>query len=226
LLLMYVGYRVGADRAYRLIPAYLGLPTEVPRELVALAQEILPPPVFLLALASVVLSVVVVVGLYFRARPFYYLFLGNAVLSTLLTIGVTFHLRGQTLLVGIGGILIAFTLVWLGLQLQDDFFTEKRRILLQAEPEAAEGQDFWLHGRRFARAGMWALAALHLQKALTWLPDNADLHLDLALACIQLRRYRDAADALAEARRLQPHSRRIQEASRQLEQLLAGNPRR
>lgn len=225
-LIIYVAYRVGADRAYRLIPAYLGLPTDMPRQLLDAALELVPRPVFVAGLASVVLSLVVLVGLYLRAWPFFYLFLGNALLSTVLTIGTTMQLKGPALPPGISGVLLALALVWLALQLQDDFFKERRRILLQPEPEAAGGQDFWLHGRRFARAGMWALAALHLRKALAWLPDNAELHLDLALACIQLRRYQDAADALVAARRLQPGSRRILEVSELLEQAMAADTRR
>jgi tetratricopeptide (TPR) repeat protein len=220
-LLMYVAYRVGADQAYRLVPAYLGLPSAVPRPLLTEAFAVLPRPVFLASLASLLLSLVVLVGLYLRGRPFFFLFLGNGVLSTVLTVGVTLQLRGQAILCGLGGIAMAVALIWLAFQIQDDFFSEEKRILLRPEPEAVEGHDFWLHGRRFAKAGMWALAAVHLRKALAWLPDNADLHLDLALAFLQLGRYGDAEAALAGARRLDPRGRRVQEVSALLERVRA-----
>jgi cytochrome c-type biogenesis protein CcmH/NrfG len=65
---------------------------------------------------------------------------------------------------------------------------------------------------------MWAMAAIHLRRAVSWLPEGIDGHLELAAAYIGLKRY-DLAKALAEARRISPDDPQVEELTALLDSL-------
>jgi cytochrome c-type biogenesis protein CcmH/NrfG len=56
---------------------------------------------------------------------------------------------------------------------------------------------------------MWALAAIHLRRATSYMPDQADPYLALAAAYLNLGRYDLAADATQEAKRIDPENPQI-----------------
>ncbi len=105
------------------------------------------------------------------------------------------------------------------LQLEDDFFFDEKRILLRVDRSAKKGLDFLACGRRYARRNMWAMAVIHLRRAVAWLPDWIDCHLELAAAYIGLKRYDLAAKALAEARRISPDDPQVEELTALLDSL-------
>jgi len=225
MLLMYVGFRSGAASALDLLPLYFWLPSKVSPEVAAAALAALPRPIFLASTLGVLISLVVVTGLFMRWRPFFYLFLANAVLLAVLAISGMLISRGIALLCGGVGVLLALAVVWLAFQIQDDFFHDRRRILMEAHREAMGGLDFLVHARRYAKERMWALAALHFRRAAVWLPDQIEAHLGLAVAYTNLRRYDMAAQALADARRINPSSPQVQEMAATLDRLTAaGRP--
>jgi cytochrome c-type biogenesis protein CcmH/NrfG len=63
------------------------------------------------------------------------------------------------------------------------------------------------------------MAVIHLRRAVAWLPDWIDCHLELAVAYTRLKRYDLAARSLAEARRISPDDPRIEELTSLLDSL-------
>jgi len=105
------------------------------------------------------------------------------------------------------------------LQLEDDFFFDEKRVLLHVDRSAKKGLDFLASGRRYMRRNMWAMAAIRLRRAVAWLPNWIDGHLELAVAYIGLKRYELAAKALVEARRINPDDPRVEELTALLDSL-------
>jgi tetratricopeptide (TPR) repeat protein len=142
-----------------------------------------------------------------------------------LVLGGTGMLVGQGLglICSGGGVILALLMFLLLFQLEDDFFFDEKRILLRVDRSAKKGIDFLASGRRYARRKIWAMAVIHLRRAVAWLPDWIDGHLELAMAYIHLRRYDLAAKALAEARRISPDDPGVEELTTLLESLRTPN---
>ena len=73
------------------------------------------------------------------------------------------------------------------LQLEDEFFFDERQLLLRVDRSAKKSLDFLASGRRYMRRNVWAMAAIHLRRATSWLPDWIDGRLELAVAYIHLK---------------------------------------
>jgi tetratricopeptide (TPR) repeat protein len=215
ILIFYAGYRTGVHNFFLLAPAYLGLSSQLEPEVVAAAFEWVPP-VYVVPFAVYLLSsLAVVAGLYLRWKPIFYLYLVSALFMLASAIGgiaflldmppesAPFFQRSMVLCSG-GGVILALFMFALLLQLEDDFFLDERRLLLRQDRDATNGPALLDSGRRYARAGMWALAALHLRRAAGLLPHQIDPPLALCAAYLNLKRYAPAAEALERARRLDP----------------------
>lgn len=94
-----------------------------------------------------------------------------------------------------------FALVWAAM---GDFRFEKQRLTMRVDPGARGATAFLARGRDLMRQKMWALAALHLQRAVMAMPGQISGRLPLALALVRLKRYDLAAYVLEEARRIGP----------------------
>ena len=70
---------------------------------------------------------------------------------------------------------------------------------------------------------MWAMAVVHLRRAVSWLPEWIDGRLELAVAYIHLKRYHLTAKVLAEARRMSPDDFRVEELTTLLDSLRPAN---
>jgi tetratricopeptide (TPR) repeat protein len=103
--------------------------------------------------------------------------------------------------------LLMFLLV---LQLEDDFFFDEKRLLLRPDPDATNGPALLNSGYRYAKREMWATAAIHLRRATGHMPHQIDPHLALATAYLNLKRYDLAANALDEARRIEPNDPQVE----------------
>ncbi len=223
LMLVYAAQEIGIDNPLALVPVYLGLPGSIPPKVANAAFEVVPR-LYVLAFAFyLLLSLTVLIGLYLRLKPIFYLFLISALLA--LALGGTGMLLGQGVgpICSGGGVILALLMFLLLLQLEDDFFFDEKRILLRVDRSAKKGLDFLASGRRYARRNMWAMAAIHLRRAVSWLPDWIDGHLELAAAYIGLKRYDLAAKALAEARRISPDDPQVEELTALLDSLCLSN---
>ena len=90
------------------------------------------------------------------------------------------------------------------MNISDHFVIDNRRLLLcldgNAEPISA---SYWLHGREYAKRGMWAIAALHFRHSLA-LEERLEAYMQLAVAYLNLG-YDDMAErTMVDAQRFSP----------------------
>jgi len=224
LMLIYTAHEVGINDPWTLVLTYLGLPGSVPPEVANAAFELMPR-LYVLAFAFYLLfSLMVLIGLYLRWKPIFYLFLISALLTFILGgAGVILIQEEGGLICGGGGVLLALLMFLLLLQLEDDFFFDEKRILLRVDRSATSGLDFLVSGRRYAERKMWAMAVIHLRRAVGWLPGRIDCHLELAVAYIHLKRYDLAAEALSATRRISPDDPQIEKLAALLDSLRPAN---
>ncbi len=182
-------------------------------------------------------------GLYLRWRWVYYVYLVTSILN--MAIAVLLFLLGlvaasllpSTLsslankqmvdfvmrfyLVIIGGLIVG-TLLWflLILAIKADFDGKKVRLLLDVDPHTRTSNALLLRGRDLLKQKIWALAALHLARALQ--PDQVDGRAALALACVKFRRYDLAEAVLVEAQRISPQNTDLAEIQELLNGLRQG----
>ncbi len=203
-LLAYASFRVGVSNPFDLIPAYLGLPGNVPPEAVSEAFKTVPGAYFLPFVVYFVFSSIVLAGLYLRWRPIFYLFLVSALLMIISSIAAALIIQGDSRLCGAAGIIPGVLMLLLLFQIEDDFFTDDRRLVLRADRDATNGPALLSSGQRYARRGMWAMAAIHLRRAAARMPYDIACPLQLAAVYMNLKRYDLAEKALAQARSMDP----------------------
>jgi tetratricopeptide (TPR) repeat protein len=219
LMLVYAAHEAGVEAPLTLVPVYFGLPGSVPPKVASAVLEAVPRLYVLPFAFYLPFALMVLIGLYLRWKPIFFLFLISALLALALG-GAGMLLTQEWGLVCSGsGLILALLMFLLLLQLEDDFFLDEKRILLHIDRSAKKGLDFLACGRRYTRREMWAMAVIHLRRAVAWLPDWIDAHLELAVAYIGLKRYDLAAKALAEARRTSPDDPRVEELTALLDSL-------
>jgi len=224
LMLVYAAHEAGIENPLTLVPIYFGLPGSVPPKLANAALEAVPRLYVLPFAFYLPFALMVLIGLYLRWKPIFFLFLVSALLALALGGAGMLLTQGWGLVCSGSGLILALLMFLLLLQLEDDFFLDEKRTLLRVDRSAKKGLDFLASGRRYARRQMWAMAAIHLRRAVAWLPDWIDAHLELAVAYIGLKRYDLATKALAEARRTSPDDPRVEELTALLDSLRsAGN---
>jgi hypothetical protein len=220
----YAGRQAGLDNFFRLVPAYLGLPGDLSPETVSAAFGVIPRvyafPLFL----YILFSLVVTLGLYLRWKAIFFLYLVNALLILGFAIaglvvglgspgeGMGLSQRAAMLCSGTGLILALFML-FLVLQLEDDFFLDEKRLLLRLDRDATNGPALLNSAHRYAKRGMWAMAAIHLRRATGEMPHQIDPYLGLVVAHLNLRRYDLAASDLEDARRISPNDPQVEHLS-------------
>lgn len=222
LMLFYASYEIGLDNFFRLVPAYLGLPGNVPPQVAEAAFEAVPRLYALPIMLFVLLSLTVLVGLFLRWKPVFYFFLLNTFLllgAAIAGLGIGLGLPREGIVInqrvgalcGGGGIILALMMFLLVLQIADDFFFDQKRLLLQPDRDATNGPALLDSGRYYAKHKMWALAAIHLRRAVGQMPHQIDCHLALSAAYLNLERYELASSALEEARRIDPDHAQVKD---------------
>ncbi len=155
----------------------------------------------------------VAVGLFMRWMIIMYLYIANAVLTLLMGLAMLFFVgvQGSSSSLTCGGGIIFVALIQFGIivGLEGDFAYDKRRILLRPDVGAVGAVALLDSGRRYAKHGMWALAALHLQRAVQMMPGELDYHLLLAGVYINLKRYDMADKILTQAKRISPSDTQV-----------------
>ena len=170
-------------------------------------------PVMIAVYALICLySVVVAVGLFMRWMVILYLYIANALLTLGLAIPTLFITasQGAGIICGASIMLIALAQIGIIFALEEDFAYDKRRILLRPDVGAIGAIALLDSGRRYVKRGMWALAAIHLQRAVQMMPGELDYHLLLAGVYINLKRYPLADKILAQARRISPYDPQVE----------------
>jgi tetratricopeptide (TPR) repeat protein len=203
-VLTYVAYQVKITNPFDLIPAYLGLPSSVPPEAASAAFKIVPGVYLLPFAVYFVFSSVVLAGLVLRWRPIFYLFLVSALLMIASSVVTAVVVEGGNRLCSAAGIIPGILMLLMIFQLEDDFFTDDRRLVLRADRDATNGPAMLASGQRYAKHGMWALAAIHLRRAAAKMPHEIAPALMLTAVYLNLKRYDLAEKSLAQARSLDP----------------------
>ncbi len=169
----------------------------------------------LIAISSVtfLLSLAGLIGLFVRWPIVYYLLLAQAVIEIL---GAVLSLVSSPSICSLFP--VALSIGWLVLifQLEDEFLVEKRRILMEIDPRMTNVDSLVRKAATYNEQGMWAAAALCLQRALGLQHTRVDIHLALTTNYIRLRRYDWAERQLAQAKRVDSQHARL----KQLEDLL------
>jgi tetratricopeptide (TPR) repeat protein len=185
------------------------------------AASPLPPAMYRLLpiwtvyyLAMCIYSVVVFIGLFARWMAIFYLYVINTLLTwgtaiAMLVLGISQGSPG-VITFGAGVLLIALVQTGITFALEQDFAHDKRRILLRMDSDAIGAIALLDSGRRYAKHGMWALAAIHLQRAVQMMPGELDYHLLLAGVYINLKRYQLADKILTQARQISPYDTQIE----------------
>jgi tetratricopeptide (TPR) repeat protein len=105
--------------------------------------------------------------------------------------------------------LITALMLLMGYKIREDFKWEKERILLRIDHGLSSAADFVARGSFYAQQKMWAMAAIHLQRAAGLLPFDPDPRLALAAAYLRLKRFDRVAEILAHVERTAPGDPRI-----------------
>jgi hypothetical protein len=94
-------------------------------------------------------------------------------------------------------------------------------MVLSADRGLASGADFLIRGDFYAKQKMWGMAALHLQRAISWMPQDISSRAALTAAYLRLKRYGQAARLLAEIRSMAPGDPRTDKLQALLDEMRA-----
>jgi Tfp pilus assembly protein PilF len=221
-LLIYLSALVDVDNYLDLLPIYGGwqaIPPEVAEALFGLLSKF----TFWLATVPALIAVLILLMLLPRWHKLFFGALGlsglrillllmllgvivnmiseNAPARVSLFLSIMHYLTPITALILFGGAVAAFIFL---LRTEEEFEMDVDRIMLQIDSGIVDSEmGLRIAGRRAAKRRMWALAALHLRRALG-LNKRLETTLMLVMAYINLEEYDLAEDALTVARQLGP----------------------
>jgi tetratricopeptide (TPR) repeat protein len=201
-ILTFVAYRVvGELNPFPLLPAYLGLSSDVAPQAASAALEQVPRLYVLAATGLALFSLIMLIATYLRWKPVFYALLGQFAL--LLAGSIVAAALGQYygIICGGAGSLVSLVMLFIVLQLENDFLSDSRRIYYGIGGKVKSGMAMLAQGRSYARQKMWALAVLYLRAAVGRAPEQVAGHVELTRAYIHLGRHDLAGRALQEARR-------------------------
>lgn len=179
---------------------YLGLNTLPPQVATPVLQQ-LPPVAFWSFAGTISIQLGLAVLVYLRWQPIYWalvLLTSVVALFALAQVALNYSLTTALSLLG------AAVPVLILLRISEDFMRDRERLLCAADRGVRTHSEFYARGREYARQGIWALAVIHLRRAVAAAPTMAAYHLALASAYAGLRRYERAESVLNEAQRLAP----------------------
>ncbi len=173
---------------------------------------------YLLFCLPFIYSATMLVGLYLRWPIVFYLLLIQAGLG-FISSGLDLILSSNSFAIIPAVIAAALSLGYFVfiLQLEDDFLSKKRRVLLRLDRDVREGVEFLRRGQEYTSHKMWALSALHFRHAALQL-QSVDAYLALAIPCMKLEEYGLAERALSEAARMAPNHPQVAEFTHILEE--------
>jgi tetratricopeptide (TPR) repeat protein len=139
--------------------------------------------------------------IYLRWQPIYWLLVGLACVVAFFALAQVF--LSNSLAAILSFFAAAVPVVFL-LRISEDFMKDRERILCAPDKGVRTHSAFYARGREYARQGMWALAVIHLRRAVAGAPTMVGYHLALARAYAGLRHCERAESVLHEAQRLAP----------------------
>ncbi len=234
-LLTYLSALLRVDNYLDFLPIYSGQMELAPHITEALF-ELLPRTVFWLSMAPSLIALLILLILIPRWHKLFFGALGLAglriVLSLVLLAVVISTIRANapdevrlfltimhyvtpiTAALLFGGAIAVFIFL---LRAEEEFEMDEDRIMLEIDSGVVDSEiGLRIAGQRAAMRRMWALAALHLRRALG-LNKRLETALMLVLAYIRLGEYALAEDALAAARQLGPDAPQIAEMAALIE---------
>ncbi|MBN1485415.1 MAG: hypothetical protein JXA37_11910 [Chloroflexia bacterium] len=217
IILLEFEYGIEFRNPLAIMRVYFGATSGIPPDIVQKILQTIPRALFFSLLLPVGFSAAVLVGLLFRWRPAYFAFLANALYTVVIAFATTLNKYGPGGLIMGTGLFFPILSLVAAFQMRDDFFMEKRRILLRTDPDISGGLGYLVRGREYARLKMWALAAVHLERATGQMPHEVEGCIWLALSYIETDRYDSAKWALDQARRINTNDPRIADVAKALE---------
>jgi tetratricopeptide (TPR) repeat protein len=215
----------------QLLLMYFGQSHTVPAQAQTAVLNILPREQFYLRLGYIVLVVIVAFGLLTRKRLFYILYIGTLAIEAMLlylsiSVNRTFVSGGaaDTPLEGIlqvalnealgvfvllsGALFGLFLLIKVALAfaLNEDFDKRTERLWCVIDETVREPNGAFIRAKTYMKRGMWTLAALYLQRAVSLQPSAVEYYLALAESYAHLGRYQQSLAMLDDAGQLQPDS--------------------
>lgn len=215
----------------QLLSLYLGQPVTLPSHVQSLVLESLPREQLYLRIAFIIFDVIIAFGLLTRKRPFHILYIASlAVAAVLLFFNVSASrvtlvgaapdtpLEGILQVavneaLGVFGLLMGllfglFLLIKLLLVflMEDDFATKVERLWCLIDASLKDPTSAFIRAKSYMQRGMWTLAALYLQRAVSIQPNMPEYYLALAECYAQLGRYMRSLHLLDQAEQLLPGS--------------------
>jgi tetratricopeptide (TPR) repeat protein len=214
IILFVVAQRLGIFNFFNLIPAYLGLASPLNPNIIADALVILPRGWFFLSWVPALIFLLYTIALYLRWTPVYYFLVASSLLGLVGSVAGLVSLPAfvGSIFVWALGILASLATLVMVIKLEGDFRKNRRRLYLDIDSDLSEGMAFLIRGKLYARRGMWALAAIHLRRAIGLMPYDAGGYMATAVACSHLKDYDLARAVLEDAQRKDPENIRIQQA--------------
>jgi len=191
----------------QLLWLYLGWPTLPPDVAEAITRRV-PVMDFWLFVISLMVQLGLIALLYRRWRPLYWIGVAAASINLVVALIQTVTNAGPLTLLSL---LISIVLMLVLLRIEQDFIVEHERILCAPDKGLRSHSALYARGREYARQKMWALAAVHFQRATGSAPGNIAYHLALARAYVHLNRLERARSVLRGAERLEPENPQVRE---------------
>ena len=214
------------------LKVYVGETTGIPQAAQVAVLGTLPREQFYLRLAFIIFDLIVAFGLLTRKRVFFVLYIATvAIAAALLFTSVTMNTRPfissgaattplegilQVTLNEVLGVLVKFSVgvfafflvikALLAFAMNDDFETVTERLWCAIDKTVRDPHGAYIRARSYMKRGMWTLAAMYLQRALSIQPSNVDYYLALAECYARLERYTPSLHILDQAEQLQPNS--------------------
>lgn len=215
----------------QLLLMYFGQSHTAPPQAQAAALTILPREQFYLRLGYVLLAVITAFGLLTRKRLFYILYIATlAIEAALLYLSIsssrpfvaggaaTTPLEGilqvalnealgvfLLLAGGLSGLFLIVKIV-LAFLMNDDFDRRTERLWCAIDTTVRDPNGAFIRAKTYMKRGMWTLAALYLQRAVSLQPSTVDYYLALAESYAHLGRYQQSLALLDDAGQLQSDS--------------------
>ena len=221
-LLAYLSALLRVNNYLDFLPIYSGQMDIAPHIAEALF-ELLPRTVFWLSMAPSLIALLILLILIPRWHKLFFGAWGLAGLRIILTLvllavtistirtnapeevplflSIMHYVTPMMAALVFGGAIAAFIFL---LRAEEEFEMDEDRIMLEIDSGVVDSEiGLRIAGQRAAKRRMWALAALHLRRALG-LNKRLETALMLVMAYIQLEEYALAEDALSMARQLGP----------------------
>ncbi|MCB0166049.1 MAG: hypothetical protein KDI79_17580 [Anaerolineae bacterium] len=209
----------GIENPTRFMPLYLGADLDIrldsSRQIVL---DAFPVWAFWGLVAILAYTIVMMLLLYIRIPYGNVLYLISATNSLVMGLFGMIFFYGSIPALGLSAFAFLLGLVQfiVTLNLWNDFTFKEHRIQLRIDRDAKSQASLFQSGRKYSKAGMWGLAAIHLRRAVAANPRSPAYYLALTMAYANINRYDLAGESLRQFERLDPHATDIELLKQQI----------